>query len=120
MFFLRNRLYLRRAVVTSFCMQFKKLGRGLLREARRSEGEERGVKKKVSVLENGGEHSSTNSNKNKCSAAKILENVFYSFNILLVLVLVKLLIFHLFLVTLTYLLYFSQSLLYQLGRILML
>ena len=37
--FLRNRLYLRCAVVTSFWVHFWKLRRGLLREAKRSEGE---------------------------------------------------------------------------------
>ena len=58
--------------MTSFCMQFKKVGRGLLREAKRREREwgvlakAKGDKKKVSVLENGGEHSSTNSDKHEC------------------------------------------------------
>ena len=37
--FLRNRLYLGHTSVTSFCIHFKKVGRGLLREARRREGE---------------------------------------------------------------------------------
>ena len=47
-------------------MQFKKVGRGLLQEVKRREGEwavlvkAKGDKKKVSVLENGGEHSSNN------------------------------------------------------------
>ena len=39
MFFLRNRLYLGRTDVTSFCMHFEKIGRGLLREGKRREGE---------------------------------------------------------------------------------
>ena len=37
--FLRNRLYLGHTVVTSFCMHFEKIGRGLLREGKRREGE---------------------------------------------------------------------------------
>ena len=37
--FLRNRLYLGQTVVTSFRRQFEKVGRGLLREAKRREGE---------------------------------------------------------------------------------
>ena len=54
--FLRNRLYLGHTGVTSFCMQFEKVGRGLLREAKRREGKwavlvkAKGDKKKVSVL----------------------------------------------------------------------
>ena len=37
--FLRNRLYLGQTVVTSFRVQFEKVGRGLLREAKQREGE---------------------------------------------------------------------------------
>ena len=37
--FLGNRLYLGQTVVTSFSVQFEKVGRGLLREAKRREGE---------------------------------------------------------------------------------
>ena len=37
--FLRNRLYLGHTGVTSFRVQFEKVGRGLLREAKRREGE---------------------------------------------------------------------------------
>ena len=37
--FLRNQLYLGRTDVTSFCMHFEKIGHGLLREGKRSEGE---------------------------------------------------------------------------------
>ena len=37
--FLRNRLYLGHNVVTSFRVQFEKLGCGLLREAKQIEGE---------------------------------------------------------------------------------
>ena len=37
--FLRNRFYLGRTVVTSFCVHFEKIGRGLLREGKRREGE---------------------------------------------------------------------------------
>ena len=37
--FLRNRLYLGRTDVTSFCVHFEKIGRGLLRESKRREGE---------------------------------------------------------------------------------
>ena len=37
--FLRNRLYLGHTGVTLFCMQFKKVGHGLLQEAKRREGE---------------------------------------------------------------------------------
>ena len=38
-FFLRNRLYLGHTSVTSFCVQFEKVGHGLLREGKRREGE---------------------------------------------------------------------------------
>ena len=54
--FLRNRLYLGHTGVTSFCMQFKKVGRGLLREAKPREGEwvvlskAKGGKKKLAAL----------------------------------------------------------------------
>ena len=54
--FSRNRLSLGKTVVTSFCMQFEKVGRGLLREAKRREGEwavlveVKGDEKRVSVL----------------------------------------------------------------------
>ena len=54
--FLRNRLYLGHTGVTSFRMQFKKVGRGLLREAKRREGdwavlvETKGNEKRVWVL----------------------------------------------------------------------
>ena len=54
--FLRNRLYLGHTCVTSFCMQFEKVGHGLLREAKRREGEwavlveAKGDEKRVSVL----------------------------------------------------------------------
>ena len=54
--FLRNRLYLGHTSVTSFRVQFKKIGRGLLREAKRREGEwavlveAKGDEKRVSVL----------------------------------------------------------------------
>ena len=37
--FLRNRLYLGQTIVTSFCVQFEKVGRGLLLEGKRREGE---------------------------------------------------------------------------------
>ena len=37
--FLRNRLYLGLTGVTSFRVQFEKVGRGLVREAKRREGE---------------------------------------------------------------------------------
>ena len=37
--FLQNPLYLGHIGVMLFCMQFKKVGRGLLREAKRREGE---------------------------------------------------------------------------------
>ena len=37
--FLRDRLYLGHTGVTSFCVQFEKIGRGLLRGGKRREGE---------------------------------------------------------------------------------
>ena len=37
--FLHNRLYLGRTDVTSFCVHFEQIGRGLLREGKRREGE---------------------------------------------------------------------------------
>ena len=52
--FLRNRLYLGHTSVTSFCVQFEKVGHGLLRGGKRREGEwavwakVRGDEKKVS------------------------------------------------------------------------
>ena len=39
MVFLRNRLYLGHTGVTSFRVHFEKIGRGLLREGKRGEGE---------------------------------------------------------------------------------
>ena len=39
MFFLQNRLYLGHTGVTSFCVHFVKVGRGLLREGKHREGE---------------------------------------------------------------------------------
>ena len=56
--FLRNRLYLGHTSVTSFRVQFEKVGRGLLWEGERREGEwavlaeERGDEERVSVLDN--------------------------------------------------------------------
>ena len=50
--FLRNRLYLGHTGVVSFCVQFEKVGRGLLQGGKRREGEcavwakERGDEKK--------------------------------------------------------------------------
>ena len=66
MFFLLKVVRQSHTDVMSFCMQFKKIGCGLLREAFRREGEcfvsrKRGGNKKVSVLENAGEQRSTSS-----------------------------------------------------------
>ena len=85
--FLRNWLYLGQTVVTSFCVQFEKVGRGLLQEGERREGEwavlakERGVEKRVSVLKNWGEHSSTVSNKKQtqCSRLRTLCSTNFSY-----------------------------------------